>query len=1133
MNTRFIFLIAKYEMRILSREWTFRFFILFSIIGITALHVYWQGQGNVQNWKMVALPCTIPLMNAYLFCIIQSLFLPFSITAIPGRITHPGMMDCLSVHPRSNKEFLYGMLLGNFFLFEITNVFIILSTIFIVHLTSLAPLNLWYYLFYMLTLNIPCWIFVAALSLWTSMVTRSRGIGIILALVWWIGCLTILPYSFHGILDFTATGVPNLFSGMVGHVNLSGYLVHRTLYFLLGTGLLAWCLSMLNRLPNKPQELSRWKSIGILVVLSGIACGACIENNFRKTRTARQEWKACFERNWQEKTCRVKRHAISLQQEQDILNLKSSMLLVNPGQEKLQRIILFLNPGLNVTYLRNGEENIPFLREGQSIIINKPLAAGDSLNVEMGYNGQIDTRFCDLHLPDKEFEDVFGGDNFFPAGRKGAFVEKDLLLLTPACAWYPTAFPPVNPVNTLYSQRDFTLFRLEIMHPKQRNIFSEGIPRDSRDGKLFTCSKPLNGITVYAANNQFYSQPMEPPLGFHFYVSKNFGESVANLFKHVHQSRFEHVFDRFYNTISGGVGPTIFHYDGFTAYRDQDWCEKDFPYLSFGEVPLSYRIDSHGGKPECAMAEPGIIFFRERGFDLDIAKTMQAGVIKDKEEFNKATSSFDANLFEGKYYDKYSHPLSFAASKNHKNYKRSWQREGKGETLWEGKSIWVHDDSLPLMGKIFELMKSETSKEHSDFLHNNVRFTNADAKKRHDLLTGHNLPQLLASKDLDENTKTDVFRLKLMDLLMRMTVHIPKRELQDELERLYKCSGEIKLDQIIQAWDEKWDMDTREILQEWITAKHGQHFKMRNVSSCFDMKNGLLKIEGIIKNAGKESGIVSLIYSNGDKLGYYQEYYNCLLLPGETKRFNFVIEHDMKVFYNNSARFEGIYLGLSSNRPTYYYTPREISNPEESASWDRNNGWFPDSGDVFKPQDNTWVIDDSDPGFEIENGNQTLLQKWFPVPAKEIHFPLTFRNPPTSWATALESSAIGDSICGFHCIQAGDGKSKARWKVQLPEAGKYKLSIYAHAASPEPLSENIWYYYTIRHKKGEEKAEIELILKNRSQFHISVETLSWIPVGVFECPKGEITVELSNKDIDNRKEVIIVADAIKWEKIKE
>lgn len=72
------------------------------------------------------------------------------------------------------------------------------------------------------------------------------------------------------------------------------------------------------------------------------------------------------------------------------------------------------------------------------------------------------------------------------------------------------------------------------------------------------------------------------------------------------------------------------------------------------------------------------------------------------------------------------------------------------------------------------------------------------------------------------------------------------------------------------------------------------------------------------------------------------------------------------------------------------------------------------------------------------------------------------------------------------------------------------------------------YYYTVRGGGIEREVEVDLdaVLPHRLDFSC------WASLGEFDFPAGEVSVTLSDKEIHGRKEVVIVADAVKFMKLK-
>ena len=81
MDTHVFFLIIRNEMKLQMRSWVFRFFVVLSLVGVVVCQMYRQGGDDI-HWKMVGLPCSIPLVNAYFYV----LSFPFSFTSIQEKI---------------------------------------------------------------------------------------------------------------------------------------------------------------------------------------------------------------------------------------------------------------------------------------------------------------------------------------------------------------------------------------------------------------------------------------------------------------------------------------------------------------------------------------------------------------------------------------------------------------------------------------------------------------------------------------------------------------------------------------------------------------------------------------------------------------------------------------------------------------------------------------------------------------------------------------------------------------------------------------------------------------------------------------------------------------------------------------
>ena len=71
------------------------------------------------------------------------------------------------------------------------------------------------------------------------------------------------------------------------------------------------------------------------------------------------------------------------------------------------------------------------------------------------------------------------------------------------------------------------------------------------------------------------------------------------------------------------------------------------------------------------------------------------------------------------------------------------------------------------------------------------------------------------------------------------------------------------------------------------------------------------------------------------------------------------------------------------------------------------------------------------------------------------------------------------------------------------------------------------YYYTVRGSGWEEPVEVNMDVV------LGRKTMGWATLGEFDFEAGEASVTLTDKEVSGRRDVKIVADAVKWVKIEE
>ncbi|MEY8591806.1 hypothetical protein AALK14_10190 [Butyricimonas hominis] len=1089
--------IVRYEMKQQLRSWVFRVFALLVLVGIVVCHVYWQGEGNCVNWRAVALPCSMPLMNAYLFSVVQSLFLIVMMAEASRRMRRLAGREVFQTRPYDNVTYYWGVLVGNFLLFLLLNVIVILVSVLTVNLTSFAPVGCKYYLFYLLTLNIPVWVFVAGMTLWLGNVVKWHWGSIVLPVCWWLGCILVLPYWQHGTLDYTGCGVPTLFSEMVGHLNPGRYALHRLIYLLSGMGLLAWSVSGMKRLPNRHGTGRVYMLFGIMLVVVGVGCGVVLECGFYRDRLFRSGCREAFVRHWDETTCRVKKHAIVLEQEGKELSVQSDMVVVNRNREALQQITLFLNPGLDVTGVQVDGKSAEWHRDWQVLTIASGLEAGDSARVEVDYGGRVDDRFCDIHLTDVVYEDALGGDHFFAQGRTGAFVEESLLLLTPAVVWYPVALPPVNPLMPLATGRDFTRFRLVVKHPLQRVVISQGKSLKQEESIVFMCEEAgMSGISICGANYVSHVIPMDEQFGLQVNAVSEQDEIVKRV-TGIDKKPWIALWN-----------DTLVGYNEWKKNATTSWYYESEPYLYLLEVPVSFRLDAHAGKTESGLVEPGMIFWRERGFDMDIihileGKKVVGDVWKLDGRVEELVRWYRA-IFTSRETGWDSHPFwGIGGEKVHR------ENDHVGITVWDEEPIRVYCKKYPFMGKMFDKLVRSYSSSAQGLPWEAL----GDTKEYLDDFIGRSLLEIVADgKELNNLVE------KEQDLWMRLMMKIPMRELRASLDSLYDYGeGEVAYDDLMRGWQERWGVDVVGIIEDWITTTHEQYFKVKDAVIYKEPGTQYRRAEAKILNAGRSGGYVIVEYGAFNNV----QRSICYIEAGEAKVFTLVTDKDVV----------SINTGLSANRPAIFNFKKDQSGKWDDA-WKLGEEWRTIPVSEFMEREDTGeVVDDQDKGFELRDGNLTWLQRM--RKEKPMLVSSTQRGgDATHWKRVINVEAYGDSIRGYHYIAGGKGKSSATWRTNIPEEGRYRVLAKVYKAFTRmwsgdekiPPLDGIIYYYTLSFAGQRQEVEVNLDVELPGRFDSS----RWVSLGEYDLPEGEMSVTLSDKEICGRDEIAIVADAVKF-----
>lgn len=144
-----------------------------------------------------------------------------------------------------------------------------------------SPVNLWVYLFYLLTRVLPALVFITGLSLFVNRLVKIPFISwsILIGFLYFSYSFLITPL--HGMLDFRGSLQTDVFSTMVGFTGIGDYLLQRGVFLLLGISLFYFSVSLMKRLPEAPRRKPYFIISGTLLLVFSLGLGYIYINKFQ------------------------------------------------------------------------------------------------------------------------------------------------------------------------------------------------------------------------------------------------------------------------------------------------------------------------------------------------------------------------------------------------------------------------------------------------------------------------------------------------------------------------------------------------------------------------------------------------------------------------------------------------------------------------------------------------------------------------------------------------------------------------------------------------------------------------------------------------------------------------------------
>lgn len=1110
-------LIVLYELKLISRNWLFILYVITSVVIIGIVQVCIQDERL--PYSLRALSCAIPFTSAYIFNYIQSVFVIFFTIEFIRRIKHTDSLDSIEIRPYMNIEYIAGKIIAFVVMGIGVNILVVLTTI-VFHINMPSPeFTLFPYVFYLLTLNVPTLLFWIGISFFVVHIVRVPFLALFILLGYILLNIFILSNVAYGSVDMWGTHVPNAFSSQTGHVGLGLYLLQRFSFVILAIGMFLGAVIFQKRLTDHERCFGKLSGCVIGIILLGGILNYGYYSHYERMNQKRKEYLVLYEKNDPEKNVKIKSQNIVFKQKENQIMIVDDLILENNYSRKIEKIVLFLNPGLQVKQIKIEDRVIDFEREKQVLVLKESFLPHEIKCVQISYTGEIDESICYLDLGDKIHTNPLDYQAIMSHGRHYAFVSDQFTWLSPECLWYPVRVPPVNPLLPNLSERDFISFQLSVICDTTLTVISQGLGVQNKDTICFTNKQALSGLTLC--------------IGEYKQQSLDDGQVRYNLYYFDTNGALYKTFKGSADRIRAGLKESMryFEYNQGVDYP--------FDELSIVELPVSCCLQI---RSEATMLQPEFIFQMEnlcdrstyssledrvkwfRGFDPNRSSTeIEAEMVSAfvKESFDlKAYKNVGIslrNILSGRYLASEEQENPFSITPMFTNF-----------------SGYIFSEKYPCVDKIINSLLQKESNVTFDL--NQVGLSPEDQA----ILT-------LGSRSLWEflfNGEPTPFLETIIDLKSHYLKNFLLSSLtEEELNTFLREFKErtlfqrIDIEEFIKEFDRHFSLDIRNLIDKLYHDKQLPRFHIQNITQWSEGEKAVVGFD--VWNSSAVEGVVSL-YAKKNNIGSKMEKVGCRIIAGgECSRIHVPIPYkteEVIIHTNLSANIPQVYSRQfwTKLEPTLPHAERELLDTS-----------------CFLASIEEYIVDDESDGFRIVEGKaRRLFMHALPSDKSTVKYgssiDFLLKSSP-GWVVSVFSGAYGNPVRGFHGKTAGNGNSWVEWETELSEAGEYKVFVYQTDLNKRfQFNSDLYSYYYVLEQDHLNVADIFVDINKRDERKIRMKKNGeseneiiysmyqrpndWMPVGTYYFEKGRVRMKLYDRGAFPGQ--LIFADAVKWVKQK-
>lgn len=1120
MNLHNINTIARYEVKLLRRSWLFRIFAILALLGISLTIMAYQSSifsSFDTKWPRIAVSSLMPFCTIYFYNIAQSVIVVFLAGSFLKRDKKLDTAEVIYVRPMSNADYIIGKTWGIVKVFLTLNIISLAITAFFNVAINHSPFDIFLYLFYLLTISLPSLLFVLGLSFTAMCLLKNQAVTFIVMLGIIGTVFFYLTDTFYGVFDFFGVTIPAVFSDVTGHANLMLFLLQRFIYLTAGIGFISFTIGLVKRLPHKPWKLIIVHTLGGIMIIAGCVAGLLYILHYQHQLNLRSEYAATFNKYIPESNVSILTHDLTVTPHGKQLEGSSVIQVKNNHPDPLSKIILYLNPGLEISSIESNGTPLPFTRDNQAIIIDKTLAEGDSLLFNLNYQGHIDETICYTDVPEKEYLDNSVPETFYRFGKRYAWLENKFTLLTPETIWYPVAIPPVNPAAPYNLKKNFVNYTLTVNYDGDKTVLSQGQERKEGHKTIFTNRQALPGISLTIADYEKKAIQVDSVdyeiLYFkgHDYFSRYFTKLNDTL---------SSILPDLKNDIELGKG-------------------RDYPFSKFilAETPVQFASYIRNWKGYTEYIMPEIVFIPERGATLN--------------------SDFAADEHRSKQWRRHDQEAPDETEMAIANFRRFIQSTFTEETVqygWGAASRpvnpyniapmffahtgFIRSEEYPVLDVVFNTMQSTGNSNTSFRMWGGII---NDQQRANLYLENHSFQAALSDMELKPVIFYELLKLKSNALRNYINTQMPPEEFDrflkdffsqynftdipfETFQREFEDQFGVNLNMFIQKWYTEdhsptvyiRDVDANQVVVEEVT-RYQVKFKVNNPSDVDAIITAQIQQGGDFRGGGRRGGGMMVFSMSSSSTQNTPETY---IIPAGQAR-------EIKIIVDERPASVTVNMNISHNLPTSHtFNFSKIDNTIA----DTIAGTFRIDPGIFKPSPNEIIVDNEDRNFKtIESNTRHKLKDMFQKTDDEKYKNFMPWRIPSKWTAIAADYYYGETINSAVYKRKGSGNNSVEWTAELPKDSYYEVFIwnaksggtFGMSFGPRRRHEKIErnQTYTLLYDQGKESITIDL----------EQEDDGWVSLGNYYLPKGTTTISLTDKVSGD----YVIADAVKFSLINE